>query len=142
MYRSSRATLTNTTVDDLDRDRLTYTGGWSSNNDTRFVGNTSTYTNENGGSVSMNFTGSACYVWGDTVDVSAAPPGKPVTQLTRALTQDHGYFRVKLDNKTYEYNGKTAALKIGTLKFFAGDLDGSPHSLTIINLGTTFFGET
>lgn len=63
-----RATLTNTTVEDTDRARLIYEGSWTSNDDVRFSGNTSTYTNEQL-SVSLKFNGSVVYVYGDTVNV-------------------------------------------------------------------------
>ncbi|KAK4700033.1 hypothetical protein P7C70_g6216, partial [Phenoliferia sp. Uapishka_3] len=119
-FGAAGQTLMNTTVDDLDKARLTYTGAWTSNNDTRFLDGTSSYTSQDGGSVSMSFNGSAVYIYGDTVS-------------------DHGLFLVKLDNSTYEYNAKTTNLKIGTLLFFAGDLDLSLHSLTVTNVGSTFF---
>lgn len=95
---------------------------WSSNNDTRFSGNTSTYTNTNTGSVSLTFFGSAVYVYGDTVI-------------------DHGVYQINLDNlPPTQYNAKTTDLKINTLKYFAGGLNSSSHTIKISNIGTTFFG--
>jgi len=64
----SRATLTNTTIEDTDLARLTYGGSWTVNEDVRFSGNTSSYTNEQL-SVSLKFNGSVVYVYGDTVNV-------------------------------------------------------------------------
>ncbi|ORY92561.1 hypothetical protein BCR35DRAFT_298021 [Leucosporidium creatinivorum] len=107
------ATLTNTTIEDSDHARLTYEGSWTVNNDTRFSGNTSSYTNEQQ-SVSLKFNGSVVYVYGDTVD-------------------DHGLYTVDLDGVSKQYQGYTAELKIGTLMYFAAGLDESEHTLTITN---------
>ena len=70
MMRSS-ATLTNTTVED-NATQMRYTGAWRSNNDTRFSGGTSAFTEQDGATVSLTFSGSAVYVFGDTVDVSSS----------------------------------------------------------------------
>lgn len=59
-------------MEDTDA-RLVYEGSWDSNEDTRFSGNVSTYTNE-ALSVSLKFNGSAVYVYGDTVNVRVATP--------------------------------------------------------------------
>jgi hypothetical protein len=68
LRESYRATLTNTTIEDTDLARLTYEGSWTVNEDVRFSGNTSSYTNEQL-SVSLKFNGSVVYVYGDTVNV-------------------------------------------------------------------------
>ncbi|KAM0752039.1 hypothetical protein T439DRAFT_199691 [Meredithblackwellia eburnea MCA 4105] len=111
---ATESSVTNTTVDDSDHSRLVYSGAWTVNTNSGFLGNTSTYTNQDGGSVSLTFAGSVVYVYGDTVD-------------------DHGAFSIKLDNKTYNYNGYTSHLKIGTLMFFAGGLSPGNHTITLIN---------
>lgn len=114
------ATLTNTTVEDSDHVTLTYAGAWSSNNDTRFSGGTSTYTDGQGASVSLKFNGSAVYVFGDTVD-------------------DHGLASFSLDQQTSTANFASEFLKFDTLKFFAGNLSNQEHTLLITNFGPGFF---
>lgn len=116
----SRATLTNTTVTNKSA-RLHYTGTWNSNNDQRFIGGSSSYTQEDGGSVALSFNGSSVFVYGDTVD-------------------DHGVFGVILDGAAEEsFEGKTSNLKIGTLKYYRTGLNESVHSIVLRNHGTTFF---
>jgi hypothetical protein len=60
-------------------------------------------------------------------------------------SQDHGLYAVDLDGVSRQYDGYTAALKFGTLKYFAGNLNSSEHTLTITNnpgSTKTFFGES
>lgn len=51
------ATLSNTSIEDRNMSRLTYSGTWNNNSDPLFSGGTTTYTNQDGASVSLNFTG-------------------------------------------------------------------------------------
>lgn len=81
------AILTNTTIDNVSP-LLAYTSTWSSNNDTRFIGNSSAFTNVDNASVSLSFSGSAVYVFGDTVN-------------------DHGEFLATLDGLATSYSART-----------------------------------
>ncbi|KEI42637.1 uncharacterized protein L969DRAFT_92071 [Mixia osmundae IAM 14324] len=115
------STLTNTTIED-DSALLTYSGSWSSNSDTRFSGNTSTFTSGQGASVTARFNGSTVYAFGDVVD-------------------DHGLYGVTLDGGDMgQYDAYNPFLRINRLKFFAAGLNASQHTLVFTNLGSgTFF---
>lgn len=140
--RGTSVKPSNVTVEDNDYVRLNYVGSWDSNNDTRFSGNTSTYTNGQGASVSLSFVGTAVYLYGDTVFVRLLP-----TCLDRKLIlefQDHGLFSVALDGGApTTHNASTTFLEIGVLKYFETGLANVSHSLVVTNLGQgTYFGES
>lgn len=73
-------------MEDNDRTRLTYEGTWSSNEDERFSGGTSTFTN-NTATVTFKFNGSAVYVYGDTVNVRCPPKWIASCPLTQSRTR-------------------------------------------------------
>ncbi|KAG7445512.1 uncharacterized protein BT62DRAFT_932605 [Guyanagaster necrorhizus] len=118
------ATVTNTTLQETDSS-ITYTGEWGNNTSTAFSGGGSKYTNGNLASFSLDFHGSAIYVFGDKKN-------------------DHREYNVYLDNGTAQtFNGtsgcggafgQTCEQQEPCLKFFASNLDGSVHSLRLENL--------
>ncbi|KAK0221386.1 hypothetical protein IW262DRAFT_895121 [Armillaria fumosa] len=118
------ATVTNKTLQETDSS-ITYTGVWGNNTSPAFSGGGSTFTNENLASLSLNFQGSAIYVFGDKKN-------------------DHREYNVYLDNGTAQtFNGtsgcggafgQTCEQQQPCLKFFASNLNGSTHSLKIENL--------
>ncbi|PBK63086.1 hypothetical protein ARMSODRAFT_942751 [Armillaria solidipes] len=127
------ATVTNKTLEETDSS-ITYTGEWGNNTSPAFSGGGSTFTNENLASFSLNFQGSAIYVFGDKKN-------------------DHREYNVYLDNGTAQaFNGtsgcggafgQTCEQQQPCLKFFASNLDGSTHSLKIENLAgvnQSYFG--
>ncbi|KAJ9116262.1 hypothetical protein QFC24_006777 [Naganishia onofrii] len=121
------ATLTNTTIDDPDTTAIKYTGSWTTNNVTDFWGGSSIYTNTPGDTISLSFTGSAIYVFGDQVN-------------------DHGYYTVLLNSTQYANltgrsgcaggEGEKQCEKLGGLHFFAGGLPEGMHEMQIVNGGT------
>ncbi|KAG6808171.1 hypothetical protein H0H92_005157 [Tricholoma furcatifolium] len=127
------ATVSNMTYQE-DSSALTYSGVWNSNRSPNFSGGGSAYTNEDKATVSLSFHGSAVYVFGDKKN-------------------DHGLYSIILDNQTAEiYNGisgcggafgMTCEQMKPTLEYFASNLDGSLHTLTIQNLAgvnQSYFG--
>ncbi|KAK0504460.1 hypothetical protein EDD18DRAFT_1276388 [Armillaria luteobubalina] len=127
------ATITNKTLEETDPS-ITYTGVWGNNTSPAFSRGGSTYTNENLASFSLNFQGSAIYVFGDKKN-------------------DHREYNVYLDNGTAQTFdgtsgcggafGQTCEQQQPCLKFFASNLNGSTHSLKIENLAgvnQSYFG--
>ncbi|KAJ9091474.1 hypothetical protein QFC21_007210 [Naganishia friedmannii] len=120
------ATLKNTTIDDPDTAAIKYTGSWTTNNVTDFYGGSSVYTNTPGDSLSLSFTGSAIYIFGDQVN-------------------DHGYYTVLLNSTTYANltgrsgcagsEGEKQCEKLGGLHFFAGGLPEGTHEVQVVNGG-------
>ncbi|KAF7333275.1 hypothetical protein MSAN_02422000 [Mycena sanguinolenta] len=118
------ATLTNSTLEETDP-RLVYTGNWTENVfNPKFSGNYSRYTNGDGASVSLNFTGTALFIFGDKTD-------------------RHGLYTVTLDNRAPQtFNGVSgcggafahACEKDNTLAFFAANLNQGQHSVKVTNI--------
>ncbi|GLB44458.1 hypothetical protein LshimejAT787_1700850 [Lyophyllum shimeji] len=118
------ANVTNKTYEE-DNSALTYAGQWNTNKSPNFSAGGTAYTNQDKASVSLTFSGSAVYVFGDKKN-------------------DHGLYRVVLDNKTAEvYNGisgcggafaPTCEQQKPTLEYFASNLDSSTHTLRIENI--------
>ncbi|KAF7339070.1 hypothetical protein MVEN_01983400 [Mycena venus] len=126
------ATLTNTTLQETD-DRLSYTGNWTENVfNPLFSGGFSRFTNGDAASVSLNFTATAIFIFGDKTD-------------------RHGLYTVTLDNHPPQtFNGESANAsasvsgcggafahaceKDNTLAFFAANLDDKQHTVTVTNI--------
>ncbi|KAF8144685.1 hypothetical protein K438DRAFT_1873392 [Mycena galopus ATCC 62051] len=118
------ATLTNTTLQETDP-QLLYTGNWTENvHNPLFSGGYSRYTNGDGASVSLNFTGTALFIFGDKTD-------------------RHGLYTVTLDDRAAEqFNGVSgcggafahACEKDDTLKYFAANLDKGEHTVEVRNI--------
>ncbi|KAJ6617316.1 hypothetical protein B0H10DRAFT_2218654 [Mycena sp. CBHHK59/15] len=128
------ATLTNTTLEETDP-RLVYTGNWTvcylptgsrreNVYNPLFSGGYSRYTNGDGASVSLSFHGTALFIFGDKTD-------------------RHGLYTVALDARPpVTLNGVSgcggafahACEKDNTLAFFAANLDGSEHAVTVSNV--------
>ncbi|KAJ6621024.1 hypothetical protein B0H10DRAFT_2215554 [Mycena sp. CBHHK59/15] len=135
------ATFTNTTLEETDP-RLVYTGTWTLRPlpfenvyNLLFSGGYSRYTNGDGASVSLSFHGTALFIFGDKTD-------------------RHGLYTIALDARPpVTLNGVSgcggafahACEKDNTLAFFAANLDGSEHTVTVTNvpgaLGA-YFGES
>ncbi|GMK53583.1 hypothetical protein CspeluHIS016_0101690 [Cutaneotrichosporon spelunceum] len=82
------ATLSNKTLDDRDPN-IVYRGSWTQQTGPNFYSGTSTYTSGPGNSMSLNFSGSAVYVYGDQVN-------------------DHGVYTVTLNGSVVgQYNGRS-----------------------------------
>jgi len=126
------ASLVNSTVEDSNTTALSYTGTWSNNSDPLFSGGTTTYTNEEGATVSLKFYGTAIYMYGDA-------------------NNDHGNFTVKVDdfpvrqlrtpNGCGGAYGKFCEKTSPGLQFFQAYLDESEHTITVTN-GRAETGET
>ncbi|KAJ7191686.1 hypothetical protein GGX14DRAFT_481021 [Mycena pura] len=118
------ATLTNTTLEETDP-RLVYTGNWTENVfNPLFSGGFSRFTNGDGASVSLNFSATAIFIFGDKTD-------------------RHGLYTVALDGGAPQtFNGVSgcggafahACEKDNTLAYFAANLDARPHSVTVTNI--------
>ncbi|KAJ7594133.1 hypothetical protein C8J56DRAFT_1121302 [Mycena floridula] len=118
------ATVSNTTIEESDP-ALTYSGTWNTNKSPNFSGGGSSYTQEDGASVSLSFHGSAVYVLGDKKN-------------------DHGLYTAVLDDGPPQtFNGisgcggafgMTCEQMKPTLAFFASNLDEKPHTLKITNV--------
>ncbi|KAF7365659.1 hypothetical protein MVEN_00439500 [Mycena venus] len=118
------ATVTNQTLEETDPS-LKYSGTWGSNKSPNFSGGGSTFTNADKASVSFSFHGSAIYVFGDKKN-------------------DHGLYSVVLDANTPQiFNGisgcggafgMTCEQMKPTLAYFAHNLDGGLHNLSITNM--------
>ncbi|KAJ6453368.1 hypothetical protein C8R45DRAFT_1039268 [Mycena sanguinolenta] len=118
------ATLSNTTLEETDA-RLVYTGNWTENVfNPKFSGNFSRYTNGDGASVSLNFTGAALFIFGDKTD-------------------RHGLYTVTLDDRAPQlFNGVSgcggafahACEKDNTLAYFAANLDKGEHRVEVKNI--------
>ncbi|KAK7696438.1 hypothetical protein QCA50_001095 [Cerrena zonata] len=118
------ASVNNSTVQE-DNSTLTYSGTWGSNKSGNFSGGGSSFTNGDGASVSLKFHGSTIWVFGDKKN-------------------DHGLYSAVLDNDTQQtFNGvsgcggafgMTCEQQQPCIKYFASNLDGSEHTLTITNM--------
>lgn len=113
---------------------MTYTGTWANNTSPAFSGGGTAFTHEDNASVSMSFHGSAIYMFGDKKN-------------------DHGLYSVELDNRPLEvYSGisgcggaygMTCEQQQPTLQYLTHNLDGSLHTITIVNIAgvnNSFFG--
>ncbi|BEI84207.1 hypothetical protein CcaverHIS002_0408110 [Cutaneotrichosporon cavernicola] len=117
-------TLSNTTLDDRNPS-IAYLGNWTQQAGPNFHSETSTYTSGPGNAVSLIFSGSAVYVYGDQVN-------------------DHGDYTVTLNGSVVgQYTGRSgcgggyakACEKLHGLKFFASGLSDGTHALRIENGG-------
>ncbi|KAJ7505880.1 hypothetical protein B0H11DRAFT_1976543 [Mycena galericulata] len=118
------ATVANQTLEETDS-ALTYSGIWGSNQSPNFSGGGSTFTNADNASVALAFHASALYVFGDKKN-------------------DHGLYRVVLDGEeTQVFDGisgcggafgMTCEQMKPTLAYFASNLDGGLHNLSITNI--------
>ncbi|KAJ7644705.1 hypothetical protein FB45DRAFT_824844 [Roridomyces roridus] len=117
------ATVKNQTLEETDS-AFKYKGVWGSNKSGNFSGGGSTYTNADNASVSFSFHGSAIYMFGDKKN-------------------DHGLYTVVLDGgEPQVFNGisgcggafgMTCEQQQPTLAYFASNLDGGLHNLTLTN---------
>ncbi|KAF5366706.1 hypothetical protein D9758_006444 [Tetrapyrgos nigripes] len=118
------ATVSNTTLQE-DDPALHYSGTWGNNTSGNFNGGGTSFTQEDGASLSFSFNGSAIYIFGDKKN-------------------DHGLYSVVLDNGTAEiYDdvsgcggafGMTCEQQQPTLKYFASNLAEGQHTLTLTNM--------
>ncbi|KAF8812745.1 hypothetical protein BYT27DRAFT_7086447 [Phlegmacium glaucopus] len=117
------ATVSNVTYEETDP-ALTYTGTWSNNTGSHFSGGGTAFTNDDLGSVSLSFHGSAVYVLGDK-------------------NNRHRIYSIVLDNNPAQfYNatsgcggafGKTCEQPLPSLAYLGSNLDDSLHTITITN---------
>ncbi|KAK6981115.1 hypothetical protein R3P38DRAFT_3115145 [Favolaschia claudopus] len=116
--------LVNTTLEETD-ERMVYSGDWTENVfNPLFSGGYSRYTNGDGASVSLNFTATAIFIFGDKTD-------------------RHGLYTVTLDDRAPEtFNGVSgcggkfehACEKDNTLAYFAANLEHKQHTVTVTNI--------
>lgn len=142
--------MSNSTVQE-DNSTLTYSGTWGSNKSGNFSGGGSSFTNGDGASVSLKFHGTSpmnnvyCLI-------HLNHPGSTIW-VFGDKKNDHGLYSAVLDNGTQQtFNGvsgcggvfgMTCEQQQPCIKYFASNLDGTEHTLTITNMAgvnQSFFG--
>jgi hypothetical protein len=149
--RSSRASVSNTTIEESDN-TVVYSGKWDRNRSPNFSGGGTAYTQADKASVSFSFKGS-CILLHSASHIVLTPSKGSAVYVFGDKKNDHGFYNVYLDNApSVTFNGvsgcggafgMTCEQQQPCLKYFGSNLNDSEHTLRIENLAgvnQSFFG--